>query len=259
MIRKLKALGLALMAVFAIGAVASSTASAEVTSPGLFTFNVGANELAEIHAEQVGISTITVNNRSITCTTVTFTGNPVKTKASPNQDEVEGNTKGPQSTDITLTPTFGPSNCHDVIAGLTKTVTITTNGCAFVLDAKTTVTGVVTSNTALTTVECPVTKKIEVHVYSTAGTEVGTTCTYDIEAKAANITRPGIILDNKVNTRVSPNDILATATVEGLEVNNTIVSAVCGPNSTENIVFHGEITIRATNEAHQFVDTSVSS
>ncbi len=260
MIRKLKALGLALVAVFAVGAVASSVASAEVTKAGLFTFNVGANEQAEIHAEQVGatVNTFTMNGLALTCGTVNLTGNPVKTKASPNQDEVEGNTKGPQSTDITLTPTFGPNNCHMVVAGLTKTVTVTTNGCAFVLDAKTTETKGVVSNTALTTVECPAGKKIEIHLYSTAATETTTTCTYDIDP-AANTTVPGITLDNKVNTPTAANDILATVKLEGITLNNTIVNAVCGPNATEKITYEGEITIRATNAVSEFVDASVSS
>ncbi len=257
MIRKLKALGLALMAVFAIGAVASSVASAEITKPGLFTFSVGVNELAEIHTEPVGVPAFTVNSLSITCVTVPYTGNPVKTKASPNEDIVEANTKGPESTDITLSPT-GFEKCHVVIAGLTKTVTVTVNGCAMVLDAKTTETKGVVSNTALTTMECPTGKKIEIHVYSTASTETTTTCTYDLEAVAGNTTEPGITLDNQFNTPTSPNDILATVTLEDFEVTNTIKSAVCGQNATENLIYHGQFTIRATNEAHQIVDSAVS-
>ncbi len=257
MSRKLKALGLALMAVFAIGAVASSAASAEVTKSGLFTASVGAAEQAKIDAEQVGVNTFTINGLSLTCGTVTLTGNPVTTKASPEQDIVEGNKKGPESTDVTLAPTFGPNNCHVVIAGLTKTITVTTNGCAFVLDAKTTETKGVVSNTALSTLECPTGKKIEVHIYSTTATETTTTCTYDIEP-AANTTVSGITLDNKVNTPGSANDILATIK-EGSTWQNTVPSAVCGQNATETGVYAGEITIRATNEAGSFVDASVSS
>ncbi len=259
MIRNLKALGLALVAVFAMSAVASSMASAEVTKPGLFTFGVAATELSELHAEQVGATpdTFTLNGLALTCGTVTLTGNPVKTKASPNEDIVEANTKGSSSTDITLTPTY--DKCHVVIAGLTKTITVTTNDCSFVFDAKTTETKGVVSNTALTTIECPAGKKIEIHIYSTAGTEVGTTCTYDVEATAANTTLPGIKLDNKVNTPASADDILATIKVEGIEVNNTIKSAVCGQNAIEKATYDGEDTIRATNEAHAFVDMSASS
>ncbi len=261
MSRKLKALGLALMAVFAMSAVASSSASAEVTKPGLFTAGVAATELAKIDAEQIGTNTFTINGLSLTCGTVKLVGNPVLTKTNEKKeftDEVEKTTKGGESTDITLTPTFGPNNCHVVIAGLTKTVTVTENGCAFVFDAKTTETKGVVSNTALTTVECPAGKKIEVHVYTTAGTEVGTNCTYDIEANAANTTLPGITLDNKVNTPTSTNDVVATIKATTV-VKNTIKSAVCGPNETENAVYAGEVTIQATNELGNLVDASVSS
>ena len=257
MTHKLKTLGLALVAVFAMSAVASSVASATTTSPSLFTFNVGANELASIDAEQIGVGTLTINGLAITCGTVTGKGNPVKTKAA-EPDVVEGTTKGPESTDVTLTGLFGPNNCHVVVAGLTKTITVTENGCAGILDAKTTVTGGVTSNSGLFTIECPAGKKVEVHMYSTAATEVGTTCTYDIEAIAANTTRPGIVLTNKVNTPGSANDIVGDGNLQ-LTVNNTIKSAVCGQNATETLLAHGQSTVRATNEKGEFVDTSVSS
>ena len=273
MIRNLKVLGLALVAMFAMSAVVASMASAaEETKPGLFTASVGAGETAKIDVEQlltenankekVIPNTFTLNGLALTCATVTLTGNPVKTKASPNQDVVEANTKGPESTDVTLSPIFGPNNCHVVIAGLTKTVTVTTNGCAFVFDAQTTVTEPGFDNTVLNTVECPVVggvqKKIEVHVYGEKAAEATTTCTYDIEAIAANTTVPGITLTNKVNTPTSTNDILAKLNVN-VSVNNTIKSAVCGLNATENAVYEGEATVQATNEAGNLVDASVSS
>jgi len=256
MTRNLKVLGLALVAVFAISAVAASVASAETTSPGLFTFNVGANELATIDDEQEGINTFTLNGLAFTCGTVTTMGTPVKTKAAV-PDEVEADTKGPASTDITFSYIFGPTNCHVVIAGLTKTVTITTNGCGAIWDAKTTVTKTGFENTALSTVECPINKKIEIHVYSEKAGEATTNCTYDIEAIAANTTVPGITLTNKSNTPGLPNDITADINT-GTTVNNTIKSAVCGLNATENLVYKGELTIQATNEAGVLVDTSAS-
>ena len=258
MTHKLKILGLALVAVFAMSAVVSSVASATVTSPGLFTFSVGANEQATIGAEQIGVGLMTINGLAITCGTVTGTGHPVKTKAAPEADVVEKNTVGPSSTDVTLAGTFGPNNCHVVIAGLTKTITVTTNGCAGILDAKKTVTGGVTTFTGLFTVECPVGKKVEVHIYSTAATEVGTNCTYDIEAVPANTTLPGIELTNKVNQPTSVNDIVGDGKLN-LTVNNTIKSALCGQNATEVLVAEGQSTVRATNALGAFVDASVSS
>ena len=257
MIRNLKALGLALVAMFAMSAVAASVASAETTNPGLFTAKVGATELAKIDAEQEGTNLFTLNGLALTCGTVTLSGNPVKTKAAA-PDEVETTLKGPEFTDVTLSPIFGPNNCHVVIAGLTKTITITTNGCAFVLDSKTTVTKTGFDNTALTTVECPTGKKIEIHVYSEKAGEVSTTCTYDIEAIAANTTVPGITLTNKINTPASADDITADINVF-ITINNTIKSAVCGQNAIEKTTYHGEVTIQATNEAGKLVDFSASS
>ena len=258
MIRNLKVLGLALAAVFAMSAVGASMSSAEITSPGLFTFKVGATELATIHGEEEGVNLITLNGLALTCGTVTSMGTPVKTKASPNQDEVEADTKGPESTDITFFYTFGPNNCHVVIAGLTKTVTVTTNGCGVIWDAKTTVTHAGFDNTALSTIECPIGKKIEIHVYSEKAGEVSTTCTYDIEAIAANTTVPGITLTNKTNTPGSADDITADINT-GLTVTNTIKSAVCGLNATEKAIYEGEITLQATNEPGNVVDFSASS
>ena len=234
MIRNLKAFGLALVAVFAMSAVAASVASAETTNPGLFTFGVGANELATIDDEQDPgtINTIALNGLSLTCGTVTTMGTPVKTKvASP--DVVEADTKGPESTDITFEPIFGPTNCHAVVAGLTKTVTVTANGCGLIWDAKTTVTKTGFDNTAFTTVECPINKKIEIHVYNEKAVEATTLCTYDIEAIAANTTVPGITLTNKVNQPTSPNDITADINTE-LSINNTIKSALCGKMRPKN-------------------------
>ncbi len=258
MTHKLKVLGLVLVAMFAMSSVSASIASAEVTKAGLFTFNVGAGELASVDNEQIGASTLTVNGLAITCGTAGGTGNPVKTKLSPNEDVVEENIKGPESTDITIPPIFGTSNCHVVIAGLTKTVTVTTNGCAGVFDAKTTETKGVVSNTALITIECPAGKKIEVHAYTTAGTEAGTTCTYDIEAIAANTTVPGVTLENKINTPMEVNDMVNRFKIN-FSLNNTVKSPVCGQNATESVVAQGEATLRATDEAGKLVDISVSS
>ncbi len=256
---KLKTLGHALVVVFAMSSVSASMASAEVTKPAKFTFSVGANELAEVHAEQIGaVATLTVNGLAITCGTVTGTGNPVKTKASPEEDVVEGNTKGSESTDLTMTPIFGPNNCHVVIAGITKTVTYTTNGCAGVFDAKTTETKGVNSFALLSTIECPAGKKIEVHLYNSPTLESATLCTYDIEPIAANTTVPGVTLSNKTNTPTEPNDIVSQVKMT-LSIRDTIKSAICGQNETENFVTEGETTLRATNESNQFVDISVSS
>lgn len=237
MTRNLKALGPALVVALALSAVIASAAAA---APALFTANVGANEQAETHSEQVGTGTFTINGQVFTCATVRETG---------FLEENGTHKKGPSAPSLTLTPTF--EVCHTVAAGLTKTATVTTNGCTY--------TATPTKNTAGfsfsvdLTLNCPI-KPMELHVYNSANANdagVAVLCTYDLSHQTMN---NQIELTNAAGT---PDDILAHVNVT-VEVKNTIKSALCGQNDTENAVYKGTHTLRATNEAGQFVNTTVS-
>jgi hypothetical protein len=248
MIRNLKTLGLALTAVFAMSAVVASVASAKDLGQhaSLFTANVAGGEQAGIDIEQIGTNQFTLAGLPpFTCTTVKMHGKAI--------------TPGPSSTYITVTPTF--ENCHIVLAGLTKAVTITHNECNFTFNATTTTTestpsGLSFDRTASLTIECPVGKQIQIHVYGTANPPHNqVTCTYDVPAQGPI---QGFELTNKVNTPTSVNDIEAHINFT-TAITNTTKSAVCGQNENTSMVYAGTATIRATNAAGSaFVDASVS-
>ncbi len=218
MVRNLKALGIALVAVFALSAVVASAASAE---PALFTAEgIGAAETAEVSGGQTaaGKDTFTLNGLKLTCTTATLSGKALAA--------------GPSSTNITLTPKY--EGCHVVIAGLTKTVTVTPNKCGYQFNAtKNTPAGTLKADL---TIECATGEGIEIHIYSTANTETTTTCTYIVTHQTIN---GGITLTNKAGGTITAVPNLNVST------DNTIKSAVCGQNAVENAVYEGEDSLQA--------------
>lgn len=241
MMRILKTFGLTLGAVLALGAGLTSMASAESIGQetAAFTSNLGAAETGKLDAEQTvsGKDRFTVNGLSLTCMTAKLNG------IAPEP--------GPSVHTFNATPTY--EECHVVIAGLTKLVTVTTNGCEYQFHAVTTLTKntATSSDPAVTvTLICPVGQKLEIHVYTKAASEAETQCTYDVT--------PGdlgtIVFDNVAG---SPDHLLATPNLT-FNVHNTIKSAVCGPNEIESSKYTGEDTVRATSEAGGFVNLTIS-
>jgi hypothetical protein len=105
MTRNLKALGLALVAVFAMSAVAASSA------PALhFTGGTG---ITKVDGAQVGLNVFTANGSPIECEEATFSGTVVATT----------------TTEQTITPTY--NKCR--FASKTVNTTVDMNGCAFIL------------------------------------------------------------------------------------------------------------------------------
>jgi hypothetical protein len=118
MIRNLKTLGLAMLALCAFGAVAAQAASAHQ-----FTSESGATILT---GAQVGEHVFTAEGNEVRCTTATFSGTQL----------------GTESDQITIHPEYGkgldekgePGKCR--FSALTATVT--TTGCNYVFDSDTT-------------------------------------------------------------------------------------------------------------------------
>jgi hypothetical protein len=135
--------------------------------------------------------------------------------------------------------------CHVVVAGITKLVTVTINSCNYKLNAA-------TASTATVTVECEhAGESIEIHVYNSKTSETTTLCTYDIEPQGPI---GGITLTNNGG---SPSDVVAKGNV-GTSVVNTIKSAICGQKANMNATSVGEGTARATSEGQSFVSASMS-
>ena len=109
MTRKLKALGVAVVAVMALSAVVASAAMA--LTPKL---EVGTGD-GNLTGTQTEVNVLTVaGGRTLTCEVATFTGVLATTSAT-----------------VTLTPVY--EKCHSVLAGVKVPATITTNGCDFLL------------------------------------------------------------------------------------------------------------------------------
>ena len=141
---------------------------------------------------------------------------------------------------------------------VTRTVTVTTNGCAYKVNATKNTNsagGIHTPFSADLSIECPkvgeVTKEIEVHVYSN-GAEPhsgSVTCTYDIPEQTVN---NQIQLTNEPG---NPDDIVAHVTAT-LDITNTMPGGVCTNAITSE--YHGKETLTATNAEDESVNSTVS-
>jgi hypothetical protein len=243
MTRIMKTLGLALVAVFAMSAVASSASAKDLGShAALFTAGVAAGVQAKIDSEQIAVggNTFTLTSGlKFTCATVKAQGVAV--------------TAGPSSTYVKVTPIY--EGCHVVVAGLTKTATITHNECQYTYNLTTTTTentpaGLSFDRTADLTITCPANKHIEIHLYKEKSAELNTECTFTVKEQTIN----HIPLTNVVGT---PNDIVAKTNLS-IAVQNDILNAVCGQQANTTGQSVGELTIRATDATGLFVNASVS-
>ena len=121
--RKLRPLAMTLVAVFAMGAVMSSGASA--TS---FHWNSKAADGHTIlNGSQIGLHKFTTTAGEVTCEEANFSGTTIE------------NT----TTDTTTTPTFG--KCHINFFGSKVAATVTMNGCTLTVTSHRTTAGVTTS------------------------------------------------------------------------------------------------------------------
>jgi hypothetical protein len=246
MTRNLKALGLAFVAALVLSAVAASGASA---ATALFTTGAGAAESSLIHGEQgaegAAIDTFTFEGLpAMTCTTVRETGFLEHTGV----DGVETHTVGNSGPSVTLEPTY--ETCHVVLAFITRTITITMNGCRYTFHA--------TKNTpagffADLHIKCPTGKEIEIHVYNTSNhIDTGAPiCTYDVPPQTP---AKQIELTNKPGT---PDDIVKHINVT-VKTKATITGGLCGSKTEPNLTYVGTHTLQATNVAGKFVNTTVS-
>lgn len=182
MTRNLKALGLALAAVFAMSAIVSSSASASTA----FHFT-GPAGVTSVKAAQVGTDVFTTDSGKVSCLHATYAGSVT----------------GPTAASIKVTPTY--SECH-IIVLFTFSVTIHTNGCEYVFKPVTKTAGGVYEGTV--DIECPVGKQIvvtapgcQITVGSQTGLktvtfkEVGAGATTEVEVNA-NLTGIDYVEDN---------------------------------------------------------------
>lgn len=180
MTRNLKALGLALVAVFAFSAMAASVASA--AEQGLLTSEKGnAVTLKDIETGGVFANAYVIGPKSepITCPGSTMTGHK---RLTVKQTE-EGKTHELlpfDSTVVTITPDY--RNCRTVAEGLELFTTVLLNGCDydFTIGATIPAEGAEGTYSIMASYVCPAGKDIQIKMYSGAG-ELATLCTATIK------------------------------------------------------------------------------
>jgi hypothetical protein len=180
MIRNLKVLGLALVAVLAFDAMVASAASANKQGI-LTTENGGAVTLdgVEDGANFLKDTTLEEGKNPVQCPGSTIVGHKTTTAAETKTAEEMGESTHPlipnKSTKATITPNF--INCKSG----THKMTITMNGCDFDFTiGQTTEEGEHKKYALTTDVVCPTGKKIEIHVYFAETNENLSICTYTI-------------------------------------------------------------------------------
>lgn len=246
MTRKLKALGLALMAASALSAVMASAALAfdSGDAQAKFTAGVGGSETTRIDGGQIGTNTLTVNGLAVTCLGSSYFGTFLS--------------KGSAAERITFVPEY--SLCHVVVPILgTQEVTFTTHSCEYTLTATTTITsGGVKDLSAHTDFGCSAFEPMEIYVYSLGKIHApeNALCVYDV-LPAENERLTGITLTNKTNEPASRNDIEADLSVPLAIVRTKGSEAFCGKEH-QTATWAGKITLQATNEAKALVNVLAS-
>jgi hypothetical protein len=209
MTRNLKGLGLALVAVFALSGVVASAATAE--KPAQITAE---SYPVSLDGEQVVANVLEREGRKYTCDSVFMSA--TATAAEP--------------TTITATPTY--SNCHGIILGVKFPVTITMNGCDYLLH----LTGELNGAGGETFTEgldvvCTSPNQVEVHIYEnhTKHTENISMCTLKIPPQTGLKT---ISLTNKSAGGTTPkNYVEVDLNVSGITSTVSPTNASCGLNA----------------------------
>ncbi len=228
LIRKLKVLGIALVAAFAIGAVVASAASAQsgiVTSDGPFTLK-GVNRIG---AEEKANS-MSMFGQAITCPSATYTGH--KVNVTPHE-KVANN-----SSSVTITPNYGPCKIGTILEA-----TLDLNGCDYAIDLGQT-TGVADQYAVTTTIQCPAGKHIVWTLFTneTFHTEFKSFCHIMITEKASY---DGLRLTDNTN-----NTFSLTGIIENIQADKEVISGttpdlgiICPKETTTTGALRLDVTI----------------
>jgi hypothetical protein len=175
-----------------------------------------------------GSMVFTREGRTFTCETAKF---DAEVKATDSK------------TTLTVTPTY--SNCHSISLGTKFPVTVTMNGCDYLLRfTKATPSGTYTADTDLV---CPGTNKVEVHVYEnaakhTAGTSMCTTKT------PAQSNLQAIDLTNEpANAETPKNFVVGHLSLAGITSTSEGSVFICGAAHSATATITGTIRLKADN------------
>ncbi len=229
MIRNLKALGLALVAIFALSAMVASAASAQqgkLTSDGPFTL-IGTEAATGNKLVYPGETDF------VACEGSHF--HAYKYNVTPHVGIPSG------ATTVTVIPTY--TNCH---AGLHR-VTVTMNGCDYVFHLGVT-TGGVTGTYGLTAdLVCEAGHQVEVHVYLASNNSNTPICTFFFGSQSG--------LSGAHLTDSGSGTLTAKGTFTGIAASK---SGLCGSGSTSAAEYEVNVPLTGENEAEGATTASIS-
>jgi hypothetical protein len=227
MIRNLKALGLALVAMGVLGILAASAAQAAPT------FSAEASEWHPT-GKPLGTHTYTLPfGAELTCEEVHF--DPTKTYTSAVAS-------------VRATPTY--NKCHATIFEVTYPVTVTHNSCEYEFQATKKTAATTYEGTAKVICEKAGVKGIEIHIFQKDDLkhELAPRCTITVKPQTIS----GILTHNEAT------DVTLTANTS--KVTNTRTSGSllqCGAEN-QTAEYHGDTTVTATDSAGNTVKSTIA-
>jgi hypothetical protein len=220
MTRKLKAIGLALLATAAIAALIVSNASAEEEIEGAQGTLTAAEYPATVDGTEenaAGTNAFTIFGEKIVCNGSTFSSSIAKA-----------------TTTVTLAPTY--NNCSTGGGG--HKVTITMNGCDFVIHIEGTTTTIKDNYFNTLDIICPAGKEIEIHKYVNATNELlGVSCLWTIGEQKG-------LRRGKVTNDTTNKDLLLEKSYKKIVAHQ---HGACGEGETTEGEYDVSITLKGTN------------
>lgn len=244
MIRNLKTLGLALMAVFAMSALAASSASAQTA--GHITGSTHEFTLLGFESGAVAENSLTAFGNQTRCPGSTYTGHKVMTHAETTA--VPPKTHQPITsgeTTVTLTPHYNQENCVSITPESTLSSTVDMNGCDYVLHSGVT-TGEVAGTYGVTAdVVCPTGQHILVTAFSSES-HAFRLCTVTVGPQTG--------LSGAHLTNEAGGIVRLKGSFTGIKATR---SGLCGAATTETAVFHVNAEVEGDNKGSP-VSVSIS-
>jgi hypothetical protein len=244
MIRNLKTMGIALAALFALGALAVSGAAAQeqgtLTSTGSVTLkgeeSPGSTLLANATTGSLGITT---------CDGSTYTGHAVLTHAETTEGKSHSLIQVPAAK-VTITPHYA-THCtaHIPVLG-TRPTTVTMNGCDYSYTLGKTTGGIHTYGVT-TDITCPLGKQIETHIYrkgSIGHPEADANCTIKI-GETNNQDMGGLHI--KTTTSPEIDDLHLGGMLQDIHTESSV--GMCGGITTETVDLHVDVTLKGLSGA----------
>lgn len=242
MIRNLKTLGLALMAVLALTAVAASSASAQTN--GKLTTDGTQVTLLGKETGGTGLNAFTAFGGKTECPGSTYTGHKVLTQEQTEAGTKHGYLSNGESS-VTITPHY--INCTTYSGG-TFPSTVDMNGCDFEFHLGETVAGLEDTYKVKSTVVCPPGKHIQLTQFSSSSHAFRVctvTITHDVNGYNG--------LHARATTGTGKIDI--SGTIEGIKADRT---GLCGAATDEKAILHQDIEVEGRNALGSTTTISLS-